>query len=144
MFQVPGSRFVEVRVPGFPVHRFHVPRSRFRVQDSGFGVVSGLAGVMVVACLAASVTGQAPAPAAGAACDRACLTGIADAYFAALAAHDPSKAPMAANARFTEQTQVLAVGEGLWKTTTEAPTAFKIYVPDPVSGQLGAIVMLKE
>ena len=60
------------------------------------------------------------------------------------AAHDPSKAPLAPNARFTEQTQVLAIGEGLWKTATEAPTTFKIYVADPVAGQLGAIVMLKD
>jgi hypothetical protein len=79
----------------------------------------------------------------GQACDRACLLGIADAYFAALAAHDPSKAPMAPNAKFTEQTQVLKVGEGLWKTTTEGPTTFKIPVPDPVTGQIGVIAMIK-
>jgi hypothetical protein len=79
----------------------------------------------------------------GQACDRACLLGIADAYFAALAAHDPSKAPMAPNAKFTEQTQVLTVGEGLWKATTEGPTAFKIPVPDPVAGQVGVIAMIK-
>ena len=71
----------------------------------------------------------------GAACDRACLLGIADAYFAALVAHDPSKAPMAPNATFTEQTREMKVGEGLWTTTTEGATAFKIPVPDPVSGQ---------
>src|SRR5262245_23407751 len=75
-------------------------------------------------------------------CDRACLIGIADAYFAALVAHDPSKAPLAPNAKFTEQTQVLKVGDGLWKTTTEGPTIFKIPVPDPVSGQIGVIAMI--
>jgi len=79
-----------------------------------------------------------------ASCDKACLTGIADIYFAALAAHDPRKAPIAPNAKFTEQTKALAVGEGLWKTITEGPTTFKIYVPDPVAGQLGAIVVLKD
>jgi hypothetical protein len=67
---------------------------------------------------------------AGAACDKACLQGIADTYLAALAAHDPSKAPMAPNARFTEQAQPLPVGEGqLWKLTTEGPTTFKISRP---------------
>jgi hypothetical protein len=45
-------------------------------------------------------------------CDRACLTGIAEAYVAALVARDWSKAPMAPNAKFTEQAQVLKVGEG--------------------------------
>ena len=62
----------------------------------------------------------------GAACDRACLQGVADAYLAALVAHDPSKAPMAPNAKFTEQAQPMPIGEGqLWKLTTEGPTTFK-------------------
>src|SRR6266436_960091 len=55
---------------------------------------------------------------AGAACDKACLQGIAGAYLAALVAHDPSKAP---NAKFTEQAQPMAVGDSqLWKLTSEA------------------------
>jgi len=62
------------------------------------------------------------------ACDRICLTRIADAYFAAMAAHDPTKAPLAANVRFTEQTQVKPIGDGLWKTASEAPTTFKVYI----------------
>ena len=72
-------------------------------------------------------------------CDRACLTGIADAYIAALVAHTPSKAPLASNVKFTEQAQVLEVGEGLWKTTTQGPTTFKIAVADPIAGQVGMI-----
>ena len=81
---------------------------------------------------------------AGAACDKACLLEIADTYLAALVAHDPSKAPIAPNAKFTEQAQPMAIGEGqLWKLTTEGPTTFKIPVADPVVGQIGLIVMLK-
>jgi len=114
------------------------------IARAAFGGVAGLTGLAIAACMAAAAAAQTPTSPAGAACDKACLNGIADAYFAALAAHDPSKAPMAPNARFTEQAQVLASGEGLWKTTSEAPTTFKIYVPDPVAGQIGAIVMLKE
>ena len=69
---------------------------------------------------------------------RGCLITIAEQYFAALAVHDPSKAPMARPVRFTErpdkrttsspvggniQTTTfnntgLPVGEGLWKTMT--------------------------
>ena len=80
----------------------------------------------------------------GTACDKTCLQGIADAYLAALAAHDPSKAPIAPNATFTEQAQPMAIGEGqLWKLTTEGPTTFKIPVADPVAGQIGLIVVLK-
>lgn len=80
----------------------------------------------------------------GSACDKACLLGVADAYLAALAAHDPSKAPMAPNARFTEQAQPMAIGEGqLWKLTVPEATTFKIPVADPTAGQIGMIVMLK-
>jgi hypothetical protein len=98
---------------------------------------------------------------------RACLVAIAERYFAALAAHDPSKAPMAATVRFTERPEKgtgssplgalplsnsrvtdkndlsLTVGDGLWKTIAEGPTAFKIYVPDPVSQEIGGIAMIK-
>ena len=101
-----------------------------------------LVAVAAATCIAAA-TGLAQSGPPGAACDRACLLGIADAYFAALVAHDPSKAPMAPNATFTEQTRELKVGEGLWTTTTEGPTVFKVPVPDPVSGQIGVIAMIK-
>jgi hypothetical protein len=78
------------------------------------------------------------------ACDRACLVSTADAYLAALVAHDASKAPMAPNAKFTEQTKVLKVGdEGLWKSAMSVSTTFKIPVADPVSQQIGMIVMMK-
>src|SRR5262245_19470442 len=90
-----------------------------------------------------SVAAAAPAFAQGASCDRACLNRIADAYIAALVAHDPSKAPLAPGVKFTEQAQVLAVGEGLWKTASEGPTTFRIPVADPASCQIGLIVMMK-
>jgi hypothetical protein len=84
------------------------------------------------------------AAAQGAACDKACLTSTADAYLAALVAHDASKAPMAANAKFTEQTKALKVGaDGLWKSAISVSPTFKIPVADPVSQQIGMIVMMK-
>jgi hypothetical protein len=68
----------------------------------------------------------------------------ADSYLAALVAHDASKAPMAANAKFTEQAKVLKAGEeGLWKSAISTSTTFKIPVADPISGQVGMIVMMK-
>lgn len=70
-------------------------------------------------------------------CDRACLNNVMNDYVAALLAHDPSRVPLAPNVEFVENTQVLHPGEGLWKTADGAPTAFKIYVPDPVSEQVG-------
>ncbi len=91
-----------------------------------------------------ALTTASPVSAQGAACDRACLLATADSYLAALVAHDPTKAPMAPGAKFTEQTRVLKVGEeGLWKSAISTSTTFKIPVPDPVSGQIGMIVMMK-
>ena len=98
---------------------------------------------VIFACLAHIVTSPSAA-AAQTTCDRACLARVADSWFAAIAAHDPSKAPLAPNARYTEQTKETPIGDGLWKTATEPPTTFKIIIADPVSGQVGGIVMMKD
>jgi hypothetical protein len=100
--------------------------------------------ITLAVAFASAFTIASTASAQGAACDRACLLNTADAYVAALVAHDPSKAPMAPNAKFTEQSKVLKVGdEGLWKSAVAGATTFKIPVPDPVAGQIGAILMMK-
>ena len=79
------------------------------------------------------------AKASAASCDRACLIGVTDKYLAAVAAHDPAKAPLAANVMFVENVKRLKPGEGLWKTSTGGPTAFRIYVPDVTKQQVGWI-----
>jgi hypothetical protein len=88
------------------------------------------AGVTVVLAFVVARAGAASAQAnlggAPGSCDSGCLTAIADAYFAALVAHDPSRAALAPGAKSTENTQPVAVGKGLWKTATEAPTSFEI------------------
>ena len=45
-------------------------------------------------------------------CDRSCLEGMVDRYLAALAAHDPSRLPLAVDVRFTENGQELRPGDG--------------------------------
>src|SRR6185295_13157166 len=52
-------------------------------------------------------------------CDRACLKNVMTTYLNALVAQDPSKVPLAANVRFTEDSKDLKVGEGFWKTATK-------------------------
>jgi len=49
-------------------------------------------------------------------CDRVCLKDMISKYLDAMAAHDPSRLPVAANVRFTEDSRELKLGEGLWKT----------------------------
>ena len=70
-------------------------------------------------------------------CDRSCLIDLANQYVAALVAHDPGNASLADEVRFTENTALLEVGEGLWQTASGGPTDFQIYVPDPVSRMVG-------
>ena len=104
----------------------------------------------VLACVAAGAFATAsaqqkyPAPRPGAACDRACLNALVDSYLAALVAHDPSRVPIAANAKLVENVTAMKPGEGLWKTASAVPTTFKIYVPDPVSQEVGFLGVLDE
>jgi hypothetical protein len=77
-------------------------------------------------------------------CDRTCLTGVMDAYVNALVAHDPAKAPLARTVRFTENTGLLDVGEGLWIGASEAASAFRVYVPDPATDQVALVGAMKE
>jgi hypothetical protein len=76
-------------------------------------------------------------------CDRACLEGMIDRYFAGVIADDPSLAPLAADVRFTENGQILPVGEGLWKSMKEAG-GYRIFVTDPDAGQVALITTVME
>jgi hypothetical protein len=79
------------------------------------------------------------------ACDRACLTGIADRYLAALVRHDPAGLPLNRDVKFTENTARLTVGsEGLWVGASELPTGFRIYAVDVGAGQVGFYGVMKE
>ena len=62
--------------------------------------------------LTATATGGAQAQD----CDRACLRDLINKYVDALGARDPSRLPLAAGVRFTEDSRELKLGEGLWKT----------------------------
>ena len=102
---------------------------------------NGVAALVLLASLPAVAR---PLPASSAACDRACLTSTVNKYLAALVAHDPSKVSFAPNAKFVENTVPMKPGEGLWKTASALPTTFKIYVPDPVSEQVGFLGVMQE
>jgi hypothetical protein len=73
-----------------------------------------------------------------ASCNRACLEGWVDRYFAAVIADAPSAVPLARNVRFTENGQVLPPGEGLWKSMKSAGT-YRLTVADPDAGQIALI-----
>ncbi len=80
----------------------------------------------------------------GGRCDRACLAALVDSYVAALVAHEPGRVPIAPGAKFVENLMRLKPGDGLWKTASAPPATFKIFVPDPTSGQVGFMGVMQE
>ena len=76
-------------------------------------------------------------------CDQACLESFADRYIDSMVRHDPSSVPLADDVRFTENGVELAVGDALWATAS-ANTAYKIYVTDPETGQVGYSGIVQE
>jgi hypothetical protein len=77
--------------------------------------------------------------------DRAYLVNLMDQYIAALLNHDPSGIPLASNVKLVENTEVTPIGKGLWENATGGGmTDYKIYVADPVAGQVGFMGLLEE
>ncbi|MGA2879869.1 MAG: hypothetical protein ABSG13_13035 [Bryobacteraceae bacterium] len=75
-------------------------------------------------------------------CDRACLQGFVDSYLDAMAKHDPSKLPVTASVKFTENGRELKLGEGFWKTA--GPATYRLYALDPQSGDAAAQAVVSE
>jgi hypothetical protein len=64
---------------------------------------------------ALAISGTDSRAQSGANCDRECLRGFITQYLNAMVAHNPAALATAPNVRFTEDTQTLKLGEGLWK-----------------------------
>lgn len=77
------------------------------------------------------VVGSIPEP-----CDRACLAGVVDNYFKAMANRCPCGVPLARDVKYTENGQLVTPGEGIWKTFTGRGT-YRVYLADPESGEAG-------
>jgi hypothetical protein len=69
-------------------------------------------------------------------CDRGCLEKLIDDYLSALIAHDPSRLPLSADVRYSENEQRMDIGDGFWHTAT-AIGNYRHYFADPESGQVG-------
>lgn len=102
-------------------------------------------GALAALCVGVSLTIAAPAAAQSwgeesalprGDCDRACLEGFMKSYVAALAAKDPSRAPFAADVRFTENSVEMPIGEGLWSTVSAADPEDGMMPADPLTGNV--------
>ncbi len=72
-------------------------------------------------------------------CDRACLKTSLDQYLSAVTKHDPAAAPLFVGFRQTENSVVVRLGTGVWKTVTGLGKMQRRYL-DPVSEQAGYYV----
>lgn len=70
-----------------------------------------------------------------ASCNRACLVALMDRYLQALSAHDPSRLPLSKQVRFTENTNEMALGDGLWQTAGNVLPE-RLVIADPSSAQV--------
>jgi hypothetical protein len=116
---------------------------------------SGLLGIITVGALILGVslvwegrrgdiaTAAVPQASSAASCDYACLIGFIDRYLSALAAHDPSRLPVAADVKFTENTIPLTLGDALWGTISGIGT-YKLCFVDPQSGEAGVEATIRE
>jgi len=71
-------------------------------------------------------------------CNRACLENLVDQYLTAVVAHDPKKMPFSADVKYSENYQVLQLGDGFWKTA-QARGKYTHIFADPEAGQVASM-----
>jgi hypothetical protein len=77
------------------------------------------------------------------ACDRTCLNAFLDRYIEALIAHDPERAELASEFRWTENGVSVPPGAGLWKSVTDIGD-YRIRAIDASNGQAALLGVLME
>jgi hypothetical protein len=109
-----------------------------------------LAATLLLAAVSAGSAGAGSAgatpgsaAAVGAPCDADCLKGFIDRYLAALAAHDPSRLPVARSVRFTENGVHLPLGDAMWRTFSGL-AGYRHDFYDPQSGGVASYVAIRE
>ncbi|PMD29099.1 hypothetical protein L207DRAFT_574504 [Hyaloscypha variabilis F] len=99
---------------------------------------------MLLKALAAAVALLlGPLHAQAGACNRTCLEGQMSDYLTALAAHDPSPLPLAPFVLYTENDQVIPIGNGEWQVVSSLGNYRHVF-SDPQSGQVAAITTITE
>jgi hypothetical protein len=106
------------------------------MRSTVFGALA--LGVAVLTGHLAASTGSIPLN-----CNRACLEGVIDQYLAALVAKDPKRLPLSEDVMYTENSQVLQVGDGFWKTVAGIGK-YKHVFADPEFGQVAMMGTMQE
>lgn len=69
-------------------------------------------------------------------CNRDCLYAFVDKFFDAMLSRCACNAPMAPDAKYTENELAVKPGEGMWKTFSGRGT-YRVYLADPANGEAG-------
>ncbi len=109
----------------------------FGRRRAPFARAIGLAAVLSV------FVGLSSRPALGQECDRDCLTDLMTRFIDALVAHDPSTLPLAENVKYTEDSRLARLGEGIWQSVTAKGDFRQDYV-DTRKQVIGSHVLLHE
>ena len=107
---------------------------------STFGVLAMVSGALVGSLMTQVNASTGPIPLN---CDRACLEGVINQYLAAVVAHDPKRLPLSADVMYTENSQVIEVGDGFWKTAAGLGS-YKHIFADPEFGQVAFMGTMQE
>ena len=106
--------------------------------------------VVIVTLVALILSGSQPVPTAHAGvgpiplnCDRACLENLIEQYLDAVVAHDPSRLPLSRDVKYTENAQLMEVGDGFWKTAEGRGNYIHIFA-DPEFGQVASMGTMRE
>src|SRR5215510_8487259 len=105
------------------------------------GVVALVAAAMLTGNLALKAdasTGPIPLT-----CNRACLENVVDQYLTALVAHDPKRLPLSKDVMYTENDQVIEIGDAFWKTV-EGRGKYTHIFADPEFGQVAYMGTMRE
>ena len=100
-----------------------------RIIRASLLVVAVAAAVKLVAPVQAS-TGPIPLN-----CNRACLENVLDQYLRANVRHDAKIPLFSEDIKYTENAQVLKIGDGFWKTA-QAVGSYRHIFADPEAGQV--------
>ena len=108
-------------------------------------LLSSLFLVALIGCSDEQAADALPAdtPANVARCDRECLEGHIENYLQALAAQDLSRIRTTEDLVFSENNQVLELGDGSWQTMTDTGS-YRHYFADPQTSQVAVISTMRE
>jgi hypothetical protein len=76
-------------------------------------------------------------------CNRACLENVVEQYLTALTAHDPKRLPISKDVKYTENAQLMELGDGFWKTAESRGNYTHIFA-DPEFGQVAYMGTMRE